>query len=154
MEGISVSGSGWSVRVRTAERNTAQVRAGKLSFPVGASVPMGEAIDAPSALETFLGALSADLLYGFRDAASKKRIALDSAEVSTSCELENPLVAVGVVGEEGSAQLVSCRVTLFVAADADDSQLDELWQEALRRCPLIATFRQLAWLHLEWRPIA
>lgn len=131
-------GAGWSVRVRAAQGRFVGSLRGQ-TFSVGPPVQFDSASREPSALEAFLASYGADLLGGFSRLAELARIPIDAAEIAVQGHLENPLVHVGVVGEEGSPRLAWLRATLFVHADAEPEALNEMWQTTLVRSPLHQT---------------
>jgi hypothetical protein len=143
----------WSVRVRAATRNEAHIHAGKHKLSAGHSVTLGDANRHPSALDLFLGSAAADLCNGFSYVAGKRRILLDSLEVLARCRLENPLVALGVVGEEGSPAVKHLELTLFVASDAESEDLESVWKETLQRAPVISTLCKLSEISVSWRQV-
>ena len=131
-------GAGWSVRVRAAQGQVTGSLRGQ-TFAVGPPVQFDSASQSPSALEAFLAAYGADLLGGFARLADGSRIPVDAAEIAVQGDLENPLVHVGVVGEDGSPRLAWLRATLFVHARAETATLESLWQTTLTRSPLHQT---------------
>ena len=101
-----------------------------------------------------LGAFAADLTATFRSLARKQRIVLDALEFSATCTLNNPLIHVGVIGEEGHPGIETIDGTLYVSADAEAQDLDALWREALIRSPLYNTLRGTVKLSLRLQPTA
>lgn len=139
----------WTVRVRTEASRTVTVHARNHVFPVGAPLSFRPTDDHPSAIELALGAFAADLTATFRAQAALKRIPLDALEFSASCHLNNPLIHVGVIGAEGHPGIERIDGTLYVAADADELALAELWRETLLRSPLYNTFNAAIELSLR-----
>src|SRR5687768_11158415 len=97
----ALEGVQWSARVRLTPGHDAVAVAYlrdhtlRISSPVSFK-PSGDA--APSALETLLAALGAELATGFASRARRSGLILDALEVTVSAYLENPLVAAGVIG--------------------------------------------------------
>ena len=110
--------------------------------------------DHPSALDLMVAALVADLLAGLRRQAAGAGVTLHDAELSVSARLDNPLVALGVVGESGTAALRSIRGSLYVSSDAGAEALGALWERALERAPIHATLRRCADLRIELKPVS
>ena len=144
----------WTVRVRTEARRTVTVHARNHAFPVGDPLSFRPTDDHPSAIELMLGAFAADLTQTFRALARKQRIPLDALEFSASCTLNNPLIHVGVVGEEGHPGVERIEGTLYVSADAEEETLIALWHETLRRSPLYNTLCSAVELSLRLQPTA
>ena len=131
----------WTVRVRTEAKRTVTVHARNHVFPVGDPLTFRPTDEHPSALELMLGAFAADITATFRALAASRRIPLDALEFSASCCLDNPLVHVGVIGEEGHPGIQRIEGTLYVAAPASELELESLWNETLVRSPLYNTLR-------------
>ena len=143
----------WSVRVRAAGQNEAVVHSGKRSFEVGPQVRFEPSDDKLTALEYFLGALSADIVSGFQTAAARNRVNIFDVELSASCQLDNPLVFLGVVGETGTPSVKKVAGTLYVSSDAKDEALNDVWDETLARSPLTCTLKNCVDLELRMNVI-
>jgi hypothetical protein len=99
--------------------------------------------------------LAADLLTTFQTFARRRRIPVDAAELSLNCRLENPLVHLGVIGEEGSPAIEAIDGVFYVSADApSDDALDAVWQETVLRSPIYATLSRAAKLNIRFQPTA
>jgi hypothetical protein len=132
-------------RVRLVTRN--------LSFQAERQVGLDPAAAYPAALDLLVGALAADLLIGFGREASRAGTPLHDAELRLEAQLENPLVALAVVGETGSPALSRVRGTLFVSTDADEPSLRALWEQACAHAPVFATLRTSATIDIAIRLI-
>ena len=108
----------------------------------------------PSALELLVAALVADLLAGLGRESMRAGVKIHDAEMAVSAYLDNPLVALGVVGEEGTAAVASLNGSLYVSSDADAETLASLWSVALERAPVHATLRRCVDLSIELKPMA
>lgn len=141
----------WSVRVRAGDNDSAIVHAPSGTFSVGRQLSFDPSPPAgtPTALEMFLGALAADVLGGLRLAAARRRIALDDIELTLGCNLRNPLVFLGVVGEEGSCGIASVAGTVYVTTEDAAGDVEAAWAEALERSPLLCTVRCAAAVDLR-----
>src|SRR5690348_9414504 len=91
----------WSVRVREAGPAEEKVYARNHAFSIGQQASLRESDPHPSATEVLLGALGADLVHGFGVEAKKSGVAIEGLEVTLAGRLENVLVHLGVIGEEG-----------------------------------------------------
>jgi hypothetical protein len=129
----------WTVRVRADASRTLTVHARNHAFSVGDPLSFRPTDDHPSAVELMLGAFAADLTATFRSLASKQRLPLDALEFSATCSLNNPLIHVGVIGEEGHPGIERIEGTLYVSSDANEADLAALWESTLRRSPLYNT---------------
>ena len=130
----------WSARVRLVPdgralayaRDHTLTLANPLSFK-----PSGDS--APSALDTLLCALGGELVTGLARCAVRRGLLLDACEVVVSGSLENPLVAAGVIGEEGSPALARLAVTLFVATPDPEAAIRRALDDTLSVAPVYAT---------------
>lgn len=141
----------WTVRVRADMQGAVTVHARNHAFPIGDSLSFRPTDEHPCALELMLGAVAADLTTTFRTLARKRRILLDVLEFSATCTLHNPLLSLGVIGEEGNAGIARIEGTLYVSSDEAEETLHELWTEALRRSPLYNTLHETVEMALRFR---
>lgn len=139
----------WTVRVRADAQRAVTAHARNHAFPIGDPLSFRPVDALPSTLELMLSALAADLVGTFRNLALKQRIAVDALECALTCTLNNPLIHVGVIGEEGHPGIERIEGALYVAADAETDTLHELWEETLRRSPLYQTLQSAAELSLR-----
>ena len=139
----------WTVRVRAEKDQSVSVHARNLAFRVGDPVSFRPTDAHPSALELLLGALAADLIGTFRSVARRRRIHLDSVEMSANGTLHDPLAHIGVVGEDGDPSVKSIHGALYVSADADSDSLQDIWLETLRRSPLNLTLSRAVDLRIR-----
>lgn len=134
-----------SGRVRIVTRNLRFDAEGQTSLPAEA--------DHPSALDLLVAALATDLLAGLRRAAARAGLALHDAELSLAARLDNPLVALGVVGEDGSPGLAALRGALYVHTEASERTLETLWGQVLAHAPVYATLCRAAHVRIDLKPI-
>lgn len=139
----------WSARVTTESSEIAAVHVRRHRFLVGRPLDFDRESDSVSALEYLLGALGADLLNGLRSAAKRRRVRLDHVEATVEGRLGNPLVHLGVVGEEGTPRLVSARAKLYASSLDAEKRLREAWEEALERSPIVRTLQDVVELSVE-----
>ena len=91
----------WTLRITGNGRKGATAFCRKHKFEVGQPLHFDEEYDQIASLEYVLGALGADLVTGFAVLADKRRLDLDDLEAVVQGHLQNPLIYLGVVGEEG-----------------------------------------------------
>ncbi len=139
----------WSARVRWLEhsRTTAYIR--NQSFTIEQQASFEETNDYPSAVEYLLGALGGDLLIGFEAQATRRGIFLDALEARVTGRLNNPLVYLGVIGEEGHPGLEEIEGRFYISADAEEATLQEIWQLVQLRSPLLNTLKRCVKIKLE-----
>jgi hypothetical protein len=114
-------------------------------------VTLGDADPHPSAVEYLLGSLAGDLIQGFQAEAVRRSLALHDAELSLGGRLNNVLVHLGVVGEEGHPGLESVSGTLYVSADAEPPAVEDAWHATLARSPVFQTLTRCAAVRIELR---
>jgi hypothetical protein len=96
----------------------------------------------PSSLDYLLGSLACDLILGLEREARRAGASLDAIEASLSARLDNPLVALGVIGEQGNAGIAGIRGSIYVSGEVPEPALRECWEKALRSAPVYATLSQ------------
>lgn len=139
----------WTVRVRADDDQTVTVHSRNLAFRIGDPVSFRPTDSHPSALEILLGALAADLIGTFRSVARRRRIIVDSVEISANATLNNPLAHIGVVGEEGEPSLKEVQGVLYVSSMSESEILHDVWSETLRRAPIYLTLSRAAELRFR-----
>jgi len=141
----------FSARVTSRPDGRADVRVRKRSFEVGAPLSFDNAYDGVTAVEQLLGALGADLVNGLLARAKKRRIEMDSAEATVEGTLQNPLIYLDVVGEQGTTALESIHARVYVSTFAPESDIKSLWAEMLERSPLVNTLKRAVKLDLSFK---
>jgi uncharacterized OsmC-like protein len=141
----------WTVRLRWDGDQATTVYARTNAFTVGPPASFTASDPHPSAVEILLGALGADLTNGFQMQAARAGITVDAMELSLSGRLDNALVFLGVIGEEGTPGFRQISGTLYVSADADEAQLQAIWQTTLARSPVYNTLLPGVTLTLDLR---
>ena len=138
----------WNARVSAKQDTSVRAYVGREQFDVSCALNFDVTRSGISALEYALAALAADVVSGVQQLAKKRRIQLDGVEASVQGVLENPLVCLGVVGEEGSPKLKQIQLKVFVSTPVASEPVNELWEEVLKRSPLASTFADLVELEL------
>lgn len=141
---------GFSVRVTAAAGDgsaTAFVRTHR--FVVGAPVTFDEKDPHIAALEYVLGAFGGELVNGLIATARARHVIVDDAEAVVRAELDDPLAHLGVVGAEGHPGLARVHVKVYASSGADEETLRALWDETLRRSPLVRTLERVVRLDLQ-----
>jgi hypothetical protein len=129
----------FEVRVQHTTTGVARAYARAQAFDVGSQASLVEADFQPSAVEYMLGALGGDLLRGLDRAAAAAGVTLYAAEIALSGRLDNILVHLGVIGEQGHPGFRTVDGTLYVSSDGDRPTLESVWQRTLARSPLYNT---------------
>lgn len=131
---------GWHVRVRIEGKERARVFVRKSSFETGPPLSFDNEYTGITTLEYVLGAIGADMVIGMQRLARLRRIEIDDIEAVIEGHLNNPLVFLGVVGEEGHPGLERIQVKMYVSSFHEKKEVETLWAEMLRTSPLVQTF--------------
>ena len=132
------------VRAQGIPDGRARVFVRTAAFDVDGQTPFQAGDSAPSALDLLLAALAADLVIGLGREAARAGVRLDAIEARLAGALDNPLVALGVVGETGSAALSAVTGSVWVETDAEPASVRELWDRACARAPAYVTLSRCA----------
>lgn len=140
-----------SVRAITTKAGgvTVYARSHQAVFGRGWSFDIKE--PAMTGAEMLLGALAADVLELFLRLARQQRLTVDEMEASLQAELSDPLVHLGVIGAEGEPRYSSFTVKVYAGSPAPAAALLGVWEEAVRRAPLLNTLRRAAPVHLTFQ---
>lgn len=144
----------WTARVTAEARDRASVYARRHRFDVGRPLDFDAESESVSALEYVLGALGADVLNGLRAAARRRHLDLDGAEATVEGRLDNPLVHLGVVGEDGHPGIAEARVKVYASSPDPEEAVRAAWADALERSPLVHTLQGCVDLSLELHVVA
>ncbi len=139
----------WNLRVCAAGKDRATVYLRRHQFGVGASVQFDEEYDGITALEYVLGAIGADIVNGLRSLGRRRRVEIENVEALVSGELNNPLVHLGVVGEEGNPGMERVAIKVYVGSVESEEDVRRVWEEMLEKSPLVQTFKKALDLVLE-----
>ena len=142
----------WVARVHFSGKNEVTAYTGTHAFPIGKQASFTHTIH-PTAVDYLLGALGGDLLCGLQTIASRRGVTIDEMEARVSGSLNNPLVFLGVIGEQGHPGLEAITCTLYVSADVSEAVLQDLWRVALSRSPLVNTLQRCVELSLSLQQI-
>ena len=142
-----------AVRGRWDAGGEVRVSGRHFMIDAGAPAPSASMRSRPSALELLVAALVTDLLAGLGRESMRAGVKVHDAELAVSAYLDNPLVALGVLGETGTAAVAALRGTLYVSCDADAETLASVWSLALERAPVHATLRRCVDLSIDLKPV-
>jgi hypothetical protein len=142
------------VRVRRTATHVARAYSRARSFDVGCQVGLRETDEQASAVEYVLGALGGDLVCGFERAAEGHGLPIHAIEISLNGRLDNVLVHLGVIGEQGHPGFRAIEGTVYVSAGGDLQTIESAWQRTLARSPIYNTLTRCAdvTIHLAVMP--
>ena len=135
---------GPGAQVRLVTRTLSLTAQGQTSVAPGATHP--------SSLDLLVSALVADLLGGLHREAARSGVVIHDAELSVSAHLDNPLVALGVIGESGTAAVHAMHGSLYLTCDEPLESVEPLWRHCLERAPVYATLRRCAEITIQLKP--
>lgn len=141
----------WNVRVRWNEGLRATGYARNHTLPVGQPASFDTEDAAPAAVELLLTALGGCLAVGLAWRASRKGVTVHQLEVALSATADNILTFLGIEGESGHPGLARIEAAAYVACDADEEDVEELWRETVARSPVAQTLLRSARLELRVR---
>jgi len=141
----------FTARVTSRPDGKADVHVRKCSFQVGLPLSFDIEYDGVTAVEQALGAFGADLVNGLMARARKRRVEIEAAEATVEAKLNNPLLYLDVVGEEGHTGIESITARVHVSTFAAHAEIESLWTEMLHHSPLVNTFRQAVNLDLSFK---
>jgi hypothetical protein len=139
----------WSVRVRPGAERQQIASTRNHRFAICGAASFKENDPSPSSVEYLLGIVGGDLVSGFTAAAQRRGLTLFGLEAKILGHLHNPLFFLGVIGEEGHPGVQAIDATLYVSTEAEEQELEEAWQEVLRRSPLVHTLHRAVDLKLS-----
>lgn len=145
----AAKGYKWSVRTQGDRSLTAKVHSRNHTFVAGQPADFSPKVEAPSAIDYLLGALSADLAVGFKAQASRRNIEIDQLEVSIKAGLENVLFHLEVE-DEGSPRIQEIHGTFYVSSPQPEEDLEKLWETTLGRSPIYQTLKQSININIQF----
>ena len=83
-------------------------------------------------------------MRGLDRAATAAGVTLHAVEIALSGRLDNILVHLGVIGEQGHPGFRAIEGTMYVSSDSDQPAIESVWQRTLARSPLYNTLTRCA----------
>jgi len=138
-----------SARVKSTEakRATSFVRKGQ--FVIGQPLTFDREDPETSAMEYLAAAIAADISGTLRRVARERRLEIDELEVVAQGELDNALMYLGVIGEEGEPSLKKLSLKIYLSTDANETDVRLVWEVARERSPLFTTLRRCVDLQVD-----
>jgi hypothetical protein len=139
---LRASGSaGGAVRVQTRNHD----------LVVNGAVDFADRGPHATALEHLLAALAAEIVAALEREAARAGVRLAPVELKLEAWLDNPLAALGVVGETGGPELRTVRGTFYAGAPVPVTTLREWWERARLESPVHATLARAVDLDLRFQ---
>ncbi len=139
----------WDLRVFSTDIDRATVYVRKHRFEVGAPIHFDQDYGSVTSLEYILAAIGADIVNGMRALCHRRRVEVDRIEALVSGEVDNPLVHLGVVGEEGHPGIKKVVVKVYVGSFEAEDRVRQVWGEMLSKSPVANTFGDSLSLDLQ-----
>lgn len=137
----AAKGYQWVVRTSNSEGLTAKVHSRNHTFTVGQSAEFSPKVQAPSAVDHLLAALSSCLLVGFKSHSSKRNIVIDQMELTLRGKLDNVLYHLEIE-DTGSPKITEIKGSFYVTSPNEDQELQDMWKLTLERSPIFQTLKQ------------
>ncbi|MFO1444205.1 OsmC family protein [Bacillus sp. Bva_UNVM-123] len=145
----AAKGYKWNVRVQGEKDLKARIYARNHSFYSGQPADFGANVDAPSAIDYLLSSLASCLTVGFKAHASRKKVIVDQIEISLKGEIDNILYHMEME-DTGNPSLKTITGTCYVSSSADESLLENIWQNNLDRSPIYQTLKKAVEINLTF----
>jgi hypothetical protein len=137
-----------SLRVTAPGHAAARVSVGRRQFSIGRPVEFDDSSPHVAAIEYALGAVGGEVVYGLREFARRRRLALDAVEAVVTGELQGGLAYLEVIGENERPRISRIAIKVF-AASVDHEATRALFDEMIERLPLVSTLRGALDLEVE-----
>ncbi|MGE3164859.1 MAG: sulfurtransferase TusA family protein [Planctomycetota bacterium] len=138
----------WKVRVRWTGGMQAKAFARNHAFVIGQPASFDTEDPAPSAVEVLLASVAGCLVVGYQWRLSRAGVEVQNLEMAVRARADNILVFLGVE-DSGHPGLALIEGSIYVEADAEDELLDELWQETVRRSPVVNSLTRAVSVQIE-----
>lgn len=137
----------WRLRTRSSGHLKSTVYCRNFSFDVGQAASFEEKDKYPSAIEYFIGALSASLSTAFSTDSAKAGLDIDDVEITVRCKLENILAHMGM--EEGFPGISKIDVKCFITSMDDPKKIKAIWEQTVNRSPIYATLAKSTEINMK-----
>lgn len=145
----AAKGYQWVVRTTNREGLTAKVHSRNHSFLVGQPAEFSSKVEAPSAVDYLLAALSSCLVVGFNSHSSRRNIIIDHMEMTLKGKLDNVLYHMELE-DTGSPRMTEVKGTLYVTSPNDEQELQDVWKITLDRSPIYQTLKETIDIKLDF----
>ena len=127
----------WKTRVKWVEGMQGRVFSRNHSFDVGQPLSFNTEDKHVTALEYLLGSLASCLAMGLQWRLTRRKLTVKNLEVTLNAHLDNVMVFLGIE-DNGDAGLKSVEGKAYVEVeeDVEEHELQEIWNETIRRSPV------------------
>lgn len=137
----------WRIRTRSTGHLKSTVYCRNFSFDIGQAASFEEKDKYPSAIEYFIGALSASLSTAFATESAKEGMDIDDVEITIRCQLENILAHLGM--EEGFPGISRIDIKCFITSMDDPKRIKDIWDQTVNRSPIYATLAKSTEINMK-----
>lgn len=130
----------WRLRARSSAPLVTTVYCRNFQWQVGQPTSFEERDEHPSAVESALGALAADLVTGFAVTCSREGIEVDDIELTAKGRLHDVTAHLGI--GDGDPAFAAIQIKLFASTFADETRVRAAWDATVRRSPLACTLQR------------
>lgn len=145
------SNTSWTLRIRQDSDKEALCFIRRHSLRIGPPLTFDSEEPSVSALETALAALGAETVNGLGALARRRRKEILALEIVLQAQVEDPLAALGVIGESGSPALERIHMRGYVSTLHEPEEILALWDDLHPTLPLLATFRRACSVDIDWK---
>ena len=145
----AAKGYQWIVRVSSMEGLQAKVHSRNHTLVVGQPAEFSEKVDAPSAVDHLLAALSSCLVVGFKSHSSRRNIIIDQMEMTLKGKLDNVLYHMELE-DTGSPRVTEIQGTFYVTSPNDEEELLDVWNITKERSPMYQTLKNSVNIQLNF----
>lgn len=86
-----------------------------------------------SSLELFVASFASSYILALKKEAKREKILLEEIEACFTCNLENPLELLGVVGYDDEATIKSLSGVVYIYSETNPTHIEHLCQIALQK---------------------
>ena len=148
----AAKGYQWAVRTSDAEGLSAKVHTRNHSLIVGQPAEFSPKVEAPSAVDHLLAALSSCLVVGFKSHGSKRNIIVDEMEMNLKGKLDNVLYHLELE-DTGSPKLTEITGVLYVTSPNEEQELKDNWAFTLERSPIYQTLKDTVNIQIKFTAV-
>lgn len=132
----------WRLRARSSGPLKTTVYCRNFKWDLGQPASFEEQDAHPSAVEAALGALAGDLVTGFATACTRTGLSVDDIELTARGRLHDVMAHLGLA--EGDPSFAAIEVKLFASTFDDPDRVRAVWDDTVRRSPLLTTLGKAA----------
>jgi len=107
-----------------------------------------------SSLELFVASFISSYIFAIKKEACKENLSIEEMEASFTCNLENPLELLGVIGYDEEAMIKSIQGKIYLYSEYPEAKIIDLCQRALKKSLIYQLLNNRIDVHIEPRIIS